>query len=292
MILKVENVTKSFRDPMTLKKKTILKNVSFSIPKSSSVGFLGLNGAGKTTTIKCLMRLITADAGKIEFFGSENWEKEQRTKIGYLPERPYFYDYLTGKEFLDFYGQLSGIKERSPKIKALLEKVGLAKEGDVYLRNYSKGMLQRIGLAQALIHDPELFILDEPMSGLDPDGRKDICDIMREIKNQNKTIFFSSHLLDDVEKLCDYLVIIHVGKIVYEGPLVKFLEKFPIGWEISYLKNQQIQKLGIEQLSQLQSKIDEVRKSGFEIIEVNKKGLDLENAFYQFRKSLDSERSL
>lgn len=292
MILEAKDLTKTFRDPLTLKKKLILKNVTFRVPEASTVGFLGLNGAGKTTTIKCLMGLITQDSGEIKYFGSSNWGKSEKSKIGYLPERPYFYEYLTGKEFLSFYADLSGLKDKKNKIEALLEKVGLEGSGEASLRNYSKGMLQRIGLAQALIHDPELFVLDEPMSGLDPDGRKDIIDIMRDIKKQKKTIFFSSHLLDDVEKLCDYLVIIHGGQIVYEGTLVNFLNKFPIGWEISYLKNQKIEKIESIQLSSVQQEIDNARKQGLEIVEVSKRGLDLENAFYQFRQSLDKNRNL
>ncbi len=190
-----------------------------SVRQGEIYGYLGPNGSGKTTTIKVLMGLIRATAGVVEIFGKPVGNVEIRRRIGFLPEAPYFYDYLTAEEFLTFYGHLTGM-DRSvlrARVPHLLEMVGLAEARTRQLRKFSKGMLQRVGLAQALIHDPELVILDEPMSGLDPIGRKQVRDLILSLREQGKTVFFSTHIIPDVEMICDRVGVIVKGKLLATG---------------------------------------------------------------------------
>lgn len=230
--IEVKNLNKSFKRSFYEKDKLVLNNVSFNIPLNKATGFVGNNGSGKTTSIKCLLEFIFKNSGEILFFNNK-LSPQIRKRIGYLPERPYLYEFFTAKEFLQFHYKLSTSGDvfsktiMNEKIDKVLIKVGLAGTKDKYLRSFSKGMLQRIGLAQALIHEPELLILDEPMSGLDPDGRLMVKDILKEEKNKGITIFFSSHLLQDMEELCDYLVVIHQGEVLYNDELKTFMNKFP-----------------------------------------------------------------
>lgn len=230
--IKVDSLNKKFKTSFFKKDKLILNNVSFKIPKNKTTGFVGNNGSGKTTTIKCLLEFIFKNSGEILFF-NHPLNSKMRSKIGYLPERPYLYEFLTAKEFLEFHFKLSTPDVVSPrsliidKINRALQKVGLSDAKDKYLRSFSKGMLQRIGLAQALIHEPELLILDEPMSGLDPDGRLMVKDILKEEKKKGISLFFSSHLLQDMEELCDFLVVIHQGEIIYNDELKIFMSEYP-----------------------------------------------------------------
>ena len=226
LAIEVKNLSKSYRHGFLLKKKQALKNVSFRINQGDVVGFLGPNGAGKTTTIKSMVGVIYPDSGEIYFFG-EKLNKQVKKKIGYLPEAPYFYNYLTGEELLCYFGRFffSSRKELEERVKDILKLVGLKKEGKQKLKTYSKGMLQRIGLAQALLHDPEIVILDEPMSGLDPVGRKEFKDIIFSLKDKGKTVFFSSHILQDVEMICDKVLIIFNGEIRREGVLEELMEE-------------------------------------------------------------------
>ncbi|MES4784651.1 MAG: ABC transporter, partial [Nitrospiraceae bacterium] len=177
------------------------------------------NGAGKTTTLKILLGLMQATSGKVGLLGRPVNDVAVRRQVGFLPEAPYFYDYLTGKEFLFFYGRLAGLSqaELGPRIDYLLSLVGLSEAGNRQLRKFSKGMLQRVGLAQAIIHDPELVILDEPMSGLDPIGRKQIRDLILALRDQGKTVFFSTHIIPDVEMICDRVAIVMKGKLLAAG---------------------------------------------------------------------------
>lgn len=196
-----------------------LDGLSLSVQQGEIYGFLGPNGSGKTTTLKILMGLMQATSGGAEILGKPLGDVQVRQRIGFLPESPYFYEYLTAEEFLAFYGHLAGLEraELGRKITQLLNLVGLAEARTRQLRKFSKGMLQRIGLAQALIHDPELIVLDEPMSGLDPVGRKQVRDLILSLKDQGKTVFFSTHIIPDVEMICDRVAIVVKGKLLAEG---------------------------------------------------------------------------
>ena len=221
VVLKVEDLHKSFKLGFIPKTKKILKGISLSVEEGEIFGYLGPNGAGKTTTIKCILGLVRPEKGNIEIFGLHPFSLQAKEKIGYLPENPYFYDYLTASEFLDFCSQLflMGKKERKERVKELLQLVGLEKALDLQLRKFSRGMLQRVGLAQALLNSPSLVILDEPLGGLDPLGRKEVRDIIVRLKEEGKTVFLSSHILQDIEMVCDRVAIIVSGEIVSQGAL-------------------------------------------------------------------------
>ncbi|MFO7734640.1 MAG: ABC transporter ATP-binding protein [bacterium] len=214
--VKVENVSKVFRDYMKPWKKNIaVDDISFSLESGTVTGFIGHNGAGKTTTIKMLMGFISPTEGDISLFGESPRSVKIKHRIGYLPEHPYFSKNLTAKELLRFFGSLSGIRSKDlPElVKRTLRMVSLSDAADIKLASYSKGMLQRAGLAQAIIHSPEILILDEPMSGLDPAGRRDMKSIIRSLKKDEKTVLFSSHILSDVEDLSDTVILLEKGKI-------------------------------------------------------------------------------
>lgn len=215
-----ENLTKSYvsgwpgRPPFVA-----LDGLSLTVGRGEIFGFLGPNGAGKTTTLKILLGLVRATSGSALLLGQPAGDVETRRRIGFLPESPYFYDYLTAEEFLGFYGQLAGLNRAAiaQRITDLLHLVGLVDARARQLRKFSKGMLQRIGLAQALIHDPELVILDEPMTGLDPVGRKQVRDLILSLRDRGKTVFFSTHILHDVEMVCDRVGIMMKGRLVASG---------------------------------------------------------------------------
>jgi ABC-2 type transport system ATP-binding protein len=198
-----------------------VRELSFEVQAGEIFGLLGPNGSGKTTTIKMMMGLIFPTAGKIELFGETVPNVAVKRRVGYLPENPTFYDYLRADEFLEFSARLCGVdkKTRRARIPELLERVGLSEALNRPLRKFSKGMLQRIGLAQALIHDPDLVVLDEPLSGLDPLGRKDVRDLISELRSQGKTVIFSSHILSDVEMICDRVGIVVRGELRDIGKL-------------------------------------------------------------------------
>ena len=195
--------------------KRALKPLHLSVEDGEIFGFLGPNGAGKTTTLKILMDLVFPTSGTARILGHEWTDPEVKAQIGFLPEQPYFYDYLTAHELLDYYGQLSGVpaKSRKRRIDEVLSRVGLSDIKGVQLRKFSKGMLQRAGIAQAILHDPKLVFFDEPMSGLDPLGRREVRDLMEQLKQEGKTVFFSTHILSDAEALCDRVAIIHQGEL-------------------------------------------------------------------------------
>ena len=192
-----------------------LKSLNLTVEVGEAFGFLGPNGAGKTTTLKILMGIIIPSAGSAMILGRDFRDPEIKTKIGFLPEQPYFYDYLSASELLDYYAGLSGMgrSERQKRIGPVLERVGLGDAGNKQLRKFSKGMLQRVGIAQAIIHDPEVVFLDEPMSGLDPLGRHEVRELIQGLKDEGKTVFFSTHILSDAEALCDRVAVIHKGEL-------------------------------------------------------------------------------
>src|ERR1051326_7763147 len=201
--------------------KRALQPLHLTVEEGEIFGFLGPNGAGKTTTLKMLMGLVFPTAGTARILGRDWTDPEVKAQIGFLPEQPYFYDYLTAHELLNYYGQLSGVpgKGREQRIAEVLQRVGLIDVKGVQLRKFSKGMLQRAGIAQAILHDPKLVFLEEPMSGLDPLGRREVRDLMEQLKQEGKTVFFSTHILSDAEALCDRVAIIHLGELRRVGSI-------------------------------------------------------------------------
>ena len=223
-IVRVEGLVKDFRPGFGLTKKRVLHGISFEVRRGEIFGFIGPNGAGKTTTLKVLMGLIRASAGRAELLGHAVGDSSYRRQIGFAPESPYFYEFLTGREILSFYARLCDVEPAriGARVDEVLAQVGLVHAGSARLRTYSKGMLQRIGIAQAIVHDPSVIFLDEPMSGLDPVGRKEIRDLIVRLNAQGKTVFMNTHILSDVEMICDRVAIIVKGRIAYEGPLEAF----------------------------------------------------------------------
>ncbi len=207
------------------RRTTALEPLDLKVEEGEIFGLLGPNGAGKTTAIKILMGLHFPTSGSARIMGKPLGNKEVKEQIGFLPENPFFYDYLKGEEFLDYYGQLYGMDKaaRRKRIPELLDQVGIAHAANLPLRGYSKGMLQRIGLAQALLNDPKIVFLDEPQSGLDPFGRKEVRDLILSLREAGKTVFFSSHILQDAEVICDRVAILHKGERIAVGPLSELL---------------------------------------------------------------------
>jgi len=195
--------------------KRALHPLHLAIEDGEIFGFLGPNGAGKTTTLKMLMGLVFPSGGTARILGMDLDDPRMKAQIGFLPEQPYFYDYLTARELLTYYGQLSGVDSRQlpRKVDSTLERVGLRDATDVQLRKFSKGMLQRAGIAQAILHDPKVVFLDEPMSGLDPMGRREVRSLIEQLKAEGKTVFFSTHILSDAEALCDRVAVINLGQL-------------------------------------------------------------------------------
>jgi ABC-2 type transport system ATP-binding protein len=222
-IIEIENLTKDYEVGFWRKRKVrALDGLSLAVQPGQIFGFLGANGAGKTTTLKLLMRLIFPTAGTARILGRDIGDVSMHARIGYLPENPYFYDYLTAREFLNYCGELFGLDAptRRRRTQDLLTRVNLeTKSWDRQLRKFSKGMLQRVGLAQALVNDPEIVFLDEPMSGLDPVGRREVRDLIASLRTEGKTVFMCSHILSDIEVLCDSVAILKRGRLAHAGPL-------------------------------------------------------------------------
>jgi ABC-2 type transport system ATP-binding protein len=219
--LKTENLGKVYRVGFFMRRVEALKNLNLEVKPGEAFGFIGPNGAGKTTAIKILMGLHRQTSGSAHLFGESVDNVNARRRVGYLPERPYFYVHLSAREVLHFYGQLFEMdpKVRTRRIEMLLERVQLTRFADVTLSKYSKGMLQRVGLCQSLLHDPDLIVLDEPMSGLDPVGRALVRDLIIEQRESGKTVFFSSHILSDVEAICDRVAILVGGELRESGSI-------------------------------------------------------------------------
>jgi ABC-2 type transport system ATP-binding protein len=234
-ILELEDVRKTFRLGFIPKPRPVLKGITFAVEEGEVFGYLGPNGAGKTTTIKCLLGLIFPDAGTIRLFGRSHLDTRAKAGLGFLPENPYFYDYLTAVEFLDFYARLFGLPAdvRAERIPRLLALVGMTRAAGLPLRKFSRGMLQRVGLAQALINDPSLVILDEPLGGLDPLGRKEIRDIILGLRDAGKTVVFTSHILQDIEMICRRVAIIVGGRIISQGRLADLVSETVLVTEVT-----------------------------------------------------------
>src|SRR5271156_6849048 len=214
--IEISGLTKDYATGFWRKKRRrALDGLTFDVRNGEVFGFLGPNGAGKTTTIKLLLSLIFPPSGTARIRGRSIDDVEMHREIGFLPEQPYFYDYLTAREFLDYSAQFFGFSaaERRERVSRFLERVGLATAANVQLRKFSKGMMQRVGIAQAILHDPPVVILDEPTSGLDPVGRREVREIILELKKQGRTVFFSTHILSDAEMLCDRVAVLAGGKL-------------------------------------------------------------------------------
>lgn len=219
--VRIRDLKKVFPVPLRRRQVTALRGLSLDIPAGHVYGLLGPNGSGKSTTLKILLGLVTPTSGTSEIFGVPSSEVKSRTDVGFLPENPYFYKFLTGAETISFHGKLCGMGGRSlrDRVTELLKLVGLQDAGDRRISGYSKGMLQRIGLAQAMVHDPRLLILDEPTSGVDPAGSRQIRDLILRLKERGKTVLLTSHLLEQVQEVCDRVGILAKGELVREGSL-------------------------------------------------------------------------
>jgi len=223
--LKMSGLRMIYNPGIFRRKKVALEGLDLEVPAGSTYGFLGQNGAGKTTTIKILVALQYATSGRAWIRGTDIRDNAARSQVGFMPENPYFYEYLTAAETLDFYAQLSGVPKnaRRKRTDELLELFGLTHAKDVPTREFSKGMRQRVGLAQAILHDPPVVILDEPMSGLDPLGRRDVRNVILSLRDKGTTVFFSSHVLGDVADICDRVCVLHQGQKISEGPITSLL---------------------------------------------------------------------
>ncbi|HWG96563.1 MAG TPA: ABC transporter ATP-binding protein [Nitrospira sp.] len=264
-VVQIQSFIKVFRVGFWGRRVTAVDGVSLEVRQGEVFGFLGPNGAGKTTTIKMLMGLIYPSGGTATLFGRPIGDPAAKAKVGFLPESPYFYDYLTGREFLRFYGHLFGLlgSTLEKRIDELLELVGMTHTRDLQLRKFSKGMLQRVGIAQALINDPELVILDEPMSGLDPIGRKEVRDLILRLKETGKTVMFSSHILHDAELLCDRVAMIMKGKLVACGHVSEL-----IAGDMTHEVEMVIDRLLPEALERLKPLADKVVLQGERVMVV------------------------
>ena len=223
--VEIRDLVKEFRPAGRKQPLRAVDGVSLTIAPGEVYGLIGPNGSGKSTTMKALLGLVQPDAGSCRIFGNDSLEVDSRQQVGFLPENPYFYKHLSGAETLRFYGKLCGLRGAAleGRVKELLDLVGLAGAGDRRLGGYSKGMLQRIGLAQALVQEPRLVILDEPTAGVDPNGSRQIRDLILDLKGRGITVFLCSHLLEQVQEVCDRVGIIFRGRMVKEGPLDELL---------------------------------------------------------------------
>jgi ABC-2 type transport system ATP-binding protein len=294
--IETENLSKEYPFGfLNLKTKKSLENLTMRVETGEVFGFLGPNGAGKSTTIKLLMRLIFPTSGTARIQGKSIDDVRMHQNIGYLPEQPYFYDYLTATEVLDYFARFHDLSagDRRERVAKMLQKVGLETAKKIQLRKYSKGMLQRVGLAQAILHDPEVVVLDEPMSGLDPLGRREVRDIILELKHAGKTVLFSTHILTDAEMLCDRVGVIVGGKLRGVGTPGEMVGIQTQGMEILFELHGELQKAPLlaraartgeryrVQIpeSELYGAIDELKAAGARILSVSQVKPNLEEFF-------------
>ncbi len=234
-VLELSGVSKVYRDPMTLKPFTAVDGISLSLRGGEIFGLLGPNGAGKTSTIKMILGLTRPTRGAVRIWGREPQDRTARMRLGYLPENPCFYDHLTAREYLSLVGSLFDLASQTARRRAddLLGRLGLEADAGKPLRKFSKGMTQRLGMCQALLNQPDVLILDEPMSGLDPIGRADVKQILREERRRGATILMSSHVLAETESLCDRVAILHRGRVLELGDVKRMLGSGVMEWEVT-----------------------------------------------------------
>ena len=287
-VLEVKNLSKSFKKHFWSKKTQVLNNLSFSVPKGTATGFLGSNGSGKTTTFKCILELILKDSGEVSFF-NKPLSLEARSKIGFLPERPQLYEELTAEECLYFY---TSLKQRlSPFIKSEIkegfQKLNLYQDRNRQLKTFSKGMLQKTALLQALIPQAELLILDEPFSGLDPESRFAVAELLEQQLKKGVTLFLSSHIFQDIEKICDRLLIIKAGQSVFEGSFSEFYKTTDTGRKkILYLKDDKKQNVVVSSQKESQEKLKQLLLEGAVILSIQNEGQNLEQKYKELMEQV------
>lgn len=259
LAISVRDLAKTYRTPFRRKRVEALRGVTFEVPKGEIFGFLGPNGAGKTTTIRSLMGLIRPTSGSATLLGEPIGTRTARNRVGFLPEQPYFYDYLSVSELCDLVGRLFGLDASTRKRRAdeLIAKVGLEKARNTALKKYSKGMLQRAGLAQALMNDPDLIVMDEPMSGLDPIGRKEVRDLILELRDRKKTVFFSTHILADVEAIANRLAIVSGGQVTAQGVPHELIARTVLSIDVVVRANEETKTTLDSKLSEVGRRIGE-----------------------------------
>lgn len=286
-MIKFANISKRFQANFWEKEFKALDDVSFEIHEGDLIGFLGANGAGKTTLIKCLMNFSKQDSGEITFSSPlKNDPVAVRSQIGYLPERPYIYPYLTGREFLLYIGSLYNISEKQleESINYWSERLQIAFALDRKIKTYSKGMQQRVGFIASVINNPKFLVLDEPLSGLDPMGRRDFKQIFRELYASGTTIFFSSHVVADVEEICNKVVFLEKGKLVYEGSIEHLLkQQANLNYEVIYSLNDETHVLEVED-SKKDEVLTKIMKDGGILKRLEKKTPSLEEIIYKIKK--------
>lgn len=274
-VIKIEDLNKTYKERDIFKKlkgkkeKIGVENVSFSVEEGEIFSIIGLNGAGKTTIMKCLLGLLDYDSGNINIFGKGKLEKESKNLIGYLPEISYYPKSIKLKILMEYYSELYGIKDNNQKIDESLEKVGLLNRSNSRLEEFSKGMLQKVGIAQAILNSPKLLFLDEPMSGLDPLARREVIELLKELKTLGTTIFLNTHILGDIEDIGDRGIVVHKGKVLDSFNL--YDKRKEEGYNI-FLKDGTIHNVGIDNLDM---KLKELK----EITEIKKNHFSLEEYF-------------
>ncbi len=283
-ILKVDNIHKSFQENFFSSPFQVLKGVSFRLEEGSITGFLGANGAGKTTLIKIILQFISQNEGQVQWsprFGDSH--RMIMSHIGFFPERPYFHPHLTGREFLDYMGKLSGMRSMDIKVqvKSFSAMLNIAYALDRKILGYSKGMLQRLGFVSAIIHDPELLIFDEPLAGLDPIGRQEFKVVLKQLHNRGKTIFFSSHIVPDIEEACEDVLVLDSGTSFYHGSIDHLLKQNEKdGYHIRFRKKGNEREY-IENIASAPLLSSFIQRQDVEIISVAKDRIHLEEVIYR-----------